>query len=275
MKSYFNYFKIPFIIVAVMIVVTVPVYLKKAKSVSHERGNTVSDNSMAVYDYAGKMTDEEVEKLNDLIQKWSIKSSVDIAVVTLDDAENGYLEKVQDYAYEFTEENQLGFEEPGGAALVFVDNWSRGGDGYIHSWVSTTGDRVRSKLSDEKCEEILNILDEIPDDDADPYPQYEKIVKALGKKVNPVNPPFNIVFCFIAGLVAAVGYIFFNWNSKVGDDMVSSGTYLSGGTTFPVLRDSFRNKVVTKRKIERDKGSSGGSGGGGGGGSHGGGGHSR
>lgn len=272
MKSYFSYFKIPFIILAILAVISVPMYLRKVTTLSHVRSNEFSDNSMAVYDYAGKMTATEVDALNELIQYWSEKSCVDIAVVTLDDAEYGYLYKVKEYADDFAETKQLGFTGPNTAAIVFVDNWSRGGDGYIHSWISTEGELVKSRLTTEVCENILNVPDEIPGDTADPYEQYVKIVNACGNKVNPLRFPIKTVFCFGAGAIAAGVFIALNWKSKLGDNTVTSSTYLKEGSArFPVSRDMFSHKTVTKRKIERS--SSGGGGGGGGG--RGGGGHSR
>ena len=270
MDRYFRYFRVPFIITAVIIVVCLGIYIPAVNSVDYERNNAYYDNSWQVYDMADKLSDSEEEALNDLIQEWQAKSCIDIAVVTLDDADLGYLSAVHEFADEFTEETEMGFYGPMTASAVFVDNWSRGGDGKIHSWISTTGAEVRSRLTDDDCDDILNVLDEIENDNADPYYQYREIVEKIGKEAAPVNPPFSFAVVLLVALVVSGIYIAINWRSKVGDKTVTSGTYLKDGkASFSAKEDVFRNKVVTKHKIESSSSS------GGGGGSHGGGGHSR
>lgn len=271
MKSYFGYFKIPFIISAVVCVVCSIIYVN-GSNVDYERHNDRYDNSVCVYDYADKLTSAEEQALNDYIQVLQVNARADIAIVILDEAKLGYLDKVRKFADEFSEDNEMGYDKPRGNSIVFVDNWSRGGDGKIHSWISTTGQDVRSRLSSDECDDILNILDEIPGDNSDPYPQYRKIIGKCARKAAPVHDSYPWYINIIAGIIVAAVYIFINWKSKVGNVTVRSNTYLEGGAPkFNVMNDVFRNKTVTKHKIE----SSSGSGGGGGGGSHGGGGHSR
>ena len=273
MEKYFKYFTIPLIITLLTVIVGVTTYVTKKDDINPVRSNDAFDNSVAVYDMAGKLSESEEAALQALIDEMSVRACADIAIVTLDEPELGYASAVREYADQFTEEMQMGYHGPGTEAIVFVDNWSRGGDGKIHSWISTTEAGLRDRLTDSECTEILNILDEIPSDDADPYEQYYKIVVELANEARPFNPPFGVGIVFIIALVVSAIYIALNWNSKLGKVTVQACTYVKDGEVdFRIKSDTFRNKTVSKVKIQS---SSGGSGGGGGGGSHGGGGHSR
>ncbi len=273
MRGYFKYFRIPFIITAVFSIVSVVAYISAKNGIDTERHNTSWDNTLCVIDSADKMTDEEEQLLTERIMEIQNDCQVDMVFITLYDSERGYLDKVHQFADAFAEDNHLGYDYPGGSSIVFVDNWSRGGDGKIHSWISTTG-MIRERISDSDCDEILYILDDIPSDDADPYYEYMRIADALAKRADRLRPPFSLIVVFIAALVIAIIYIVFNWRSKLGDVTVTAGTYINGGRgEFKVSTDTFSHKTVTKHRIERSSG--GGGGGGGGGGSHGGGGHSR
>lgn len=270
MSRYFKYFRIPFVIVAILIVVCLIVGNNSKRKYIEPRDNDYYDNTACVvYDWADKLTDEEEAELSEAIFEWQEACSTDIIWITMDEAQLGYLSAVKEYANRFNEDSQMGYYGPGTNAIVFVDNWSRGGDGGIHTWLSTTGE-VRNRISDDQVDEILYILDEIPSDDADPYEQYMKILYRVGNEAYPYNP-FPIYFPVIAGVIAAAIFILVNWRSKLGDKTITNSTYLEGGAAqFPVARDIFNHKTVTKHKIESSSG-----GGGGGGGSHGGGGHSR
>ena len=272
MEKYFKYFGIPLIITLLTVIVGVGTYVAKKDDVSPIRTNDAFDSSVAVYDMADKLTESEEIALQELIDKMSVRACADIAIVTLDDPELGYLSAVREYADQFSEEMQMGYHGPGTEAIVFVDNWSRGGDGKIHSWISTTESGLRSRLTDSDCTEILYILDEIPSDDADPYEQYYKIIEEIADEARPFNTPFGVGIVFIIALVVSAIYIALNWNSKLGKVTVQACTYVKDGEVdFAIKSDTFRNKTVSKVKIQ----SSSGGGGGGGGGSHGGGGHSR
>ena len=272
MKSYFKYFRIPFIIAAVITIASLAVYLgARSEAENAERNNSSWDNTCTVLDYAGKMTDYEVESLSDRLYEIEQATQTDIVFLIIEDAENGYLDSVRRIADAFSEDNHMGFDYPGGSAIVFVDNWSRGGDGKIHSWMSTTG-LIRERISDTDAEEMLNVLDELTSDDEDPYYVYSKLAKKIYKKGGVLVPPYSAGTAFLAALVIAVIYIVLNWRSKLGDVTVNERTYLEGGSAnFTHKSDTFTHKTVTKHKIERSSSS----GGGGGGGSHGGGGHSR
>ena len=271
MRQYLRYFRIPFIIAGVMTLVSLVMYFTAKSSINTERNNTSWDNSVCVLDTAGKMTESERQQLNDYIMEIEERCQADIVFITMDNADYGYLDKVRQYADRFAEDNSLGFDYPGGSSIVFVDNWSRGGDGRIHSWISTTG-TIRQRLTDEEATRILNILDDIASDYSDPYNEYYRIATALGRKGSSLQMPFSMALVLVIALIVSVIYVVVNWKSKLGDVTVEAGTYVDGGNgKFKVATDMFTHKTVSKRRIERSSGGSGG----GGGGSHGGGGHSR
>ena len=273
MNGFFKYFKIPLIITAVISIICIVIYANGAGSIDYNRYNQSYDNSQCVYDYAGKLTDEEIQSLNDYLVEVEYANCVDIAYIIINDDETAYLSSVKELAQQVAIDWQMGFDGEGGNTVVFVDNWSRGGDGKIHSWIASRGSRITSRLGESECEDILMVLDEIPNDDADPYNQYYAIAESIYKATKPIHPPFGAGICFIIGAIVAAIYILVNKKSKVADITVNNATYLSGGhAQFPVRRDIFLHKSVSKRKIERDSNS--GSGGGGGGGFSGGG-HSR
>ena len=272
MKSYFKYFKIPFIIAAVITIISVPLYfVVKSSVMSEERNNSKWDNTVTVIDSAGKMTAEEQRQLGERIEEIEAACQTDIVFLIIDDPANGYLDSVRRIADNFSEDNHMGYDYPGGSAIVFVDNWSRGGDGRIHSWMSTTG-TIRERISNEDADNMLNVLDELTSDSDDPYYVYTKLANKIYKKGGKLRMPYSLGAVLLTALVLSIIYIIVNWRSKLGDVTVNSGTYLEGGEArFRVKTDTFDHKTVTKHKIERSSSS----GGGGGGGSHGGGGHSR
>ena len=232
MKSYFKYFAIPFIIALVITVIALPMYLvARADFLNTARNNSSWDNSVTVLDLADKMSNEEEAALTEQLRKAEAACQTDIVFFIIDDPANGYLDSVRRLADSFSEDNHMGYDYPGGSAIVFVDNWSRGGDGGIHSWVATTGE-VRGRLSDSDTESILNTLDDIPSDDADPYDQYCEIVHDLAKEAQSVRPPYSVGVAFIISLVIAGIYILIHLKSKVGDVTVKIDTQAFAQTHF-------------------------------------------
>ena len=94
MEKYFKYFGIPLIITLLTVIVGVGTYVAKKDDVSPIRTNDAFDSSIAVYDMADKLTESEEIALQELIDKMSVRACADIAIVTLDDPELGYLSGV-------------------------------------------------------------------------------------------------------------------------------------------------------------------------------------
>ncbi len=115
MKSYFKSFRIPFIIAAVITIASLVVYSgAKSQAENTQRNNSSWDNTCTVLDYAGKMTDSEVEELGNRLYEIEQATQTDIIFITLDDAENGYLDSVRRLADSFAEDNHMGYDYPGG-----------------------------------------------------------------------------------------------------------------------------------------------------------------
>lgn len=306
MEKYFKHFMVPFIIFACIVVAGLLFYfINKPQSFDNNapRQNSTWDNSNVVFDFAGKMTDDEIASMSERIRRWEEEYKVDIAVITLDENLTEYVDMYRDsldyyvdvphqvmvFADNFADENCMGYnydycrehnlyDENGkvlGDAIVFVDNWNREADGKVHSWISTSG-RCVDSLPQYECEEIMNETLDLEDDD-DPYYAYTNTILNCVKAVD-VNPMSGtrILLSVITGLVAALIYVVCNWRSKLGKVDVTDTTYMeqTRENAFTKKEDIFLNKTVTSHKIESSSGGGGGHSSSGGF-SHGGGGHSR
>ena len=295
MKDYFKYFKIPFIVTVVCIVLAIIIRIAAGgNKVEYVRTNTQCDTNERVFDYADKLSDEEENDLREQIAAKEKEVGCDIVIVTLDQSLVDYAAGYEDiigsvptskcvmvYADNFFDEHKFGYKKPSGDGVVFVDNWYREADGSVYSWMKTGG-KVFDRYSSEMIDNILNESLEYVDDN--PYEAYSKFVRlfandmsnrSLQNLYNLINP----MTIFFAAFIISVIFLIANWSGKKGKKTINEMTYLAGGR--PEMRqqaDTFLYKNVTKRHIERNTG--GGSGGGGGhmsagGSSFGGGGHSR
>ena len=289
MKQFLNYFKIPFILIAIMAVACIGVRIYKSGDTEITWTNEDMDlNGVNVFDYAENLTDAQEKELDELIASIEERTKCDIAVITLDRtlAFEGYnsqpSEWVMEYADDFADEHMMGYDKAYGNSIVFVDNLHREErTGRVYSWISTSG-LAMQKLSRSDCEEIMDIaLADLSDDsdEDDYYAAYSNVIRLLpsyfeggsAKALNVLKPLYIAIFSLAVALI----FVLINWSSKVGDKTTRSTTYVENGRpTITHQGDVFLRKSVSKVKIET---SSGGSGGhiSSGGHSHGGGGHSR
>ena len=293
MKEYLRFFSIPFGLVGVLAIVTIVMSIVKggADVETVASGNTQRTTTERVFDYADKMTDAEEDKLRKEIAQAEMKTQCDIVVVTLDESLVEYAAQYEDvigpvdtsecvmvYADNFYDENMFGYNEAYGDGVLFLDNWYREADGYVYSWMSTSG-RAEDKYSSQMIDDLLTDSLEYVEDD--PYTAYSTMVEYFvidmtGGSV--ADSIFNPLYILIAAVVISLIFLIVNWSSKKGKRTVTNRTYVVGGNAvFRRKEDRFLYKNVTKRKIESNS-SSGGGGGhhhSSGGHSHGGGGHSR
>lgn len=283
-KQYLNYFKWLLIITGVLAVICICTRLLYTAPV---RGNTECLTAERVFDYADVLTDEEEASLRGLITQRELQTGCDIVLVTLEESLKEYARKIEPevsydqfvrvYAEEFYDSNKYGFDKPIGDGVILVDNWYREDDGKIYTWLCTTG-RAKEVYSSEMIDTLLDNVYEYVEDS--PYEAYKTYINDFYYDMSEMGAIAELISLF-AVFVAAVAMIIFiivHWSYKKGKKTTIATTYVSGGKpTLNKKEDSFINKVVTRRHIERSSGSSGGSGGSGGssGGSHGGGGHSR
>lgn len=292
MREYFRYFKWPYIILALLLLLfglLTAGHAVIAGAANYKRTNTECTTTERVFDYGDVLTDKEEDKLRNLIAKREQQTGCDIVLVTLKeslkdyareiDPNVSYSEFVRIYAEEFYEDHNFGYNRANGDGVLLVDNWYREDDGRIYTWFCTTG-KVKNAYSDADIDHILdNVYRYV---ESNPYRAYKTYVNDFYHDMLGINAVHLNVPGFapwLAGIIAAVIFILINWRSKRGAKTTTATTYVEGRKPqFRIREDRFLRKFVTQHKIESS--SSGGhggghSGGGGGGGSHGGGGHSR
>ena len=192
------------------------------------------------------------------------------------------------YADKFWEDNKFGYDKPqildgtpnSGDGVLLVDNNFREPEtNKIYTWMCTTG-KVERAYSEEMIDHALDVFYEYVEEDY--YKACLKFVKQfeldMTGEIHLTGSKITIGIAIFYGLI----YMLSHLSSKAGSSTVTESSYLmEGSLEFPVNRDLFVRKDVTKRYNPPSESRSGGGGGGGGhhtsggGGSHGGGGHSR
>ncbi len=274
MRDYINFFKIPFIFVGILAVITLVVTIANGGSeevVIMERTNTECTTTERVFDYADVLTDSEEDSLRERIAIKETETQSDIVIVTLNESLVEYAAQYEDvigavpisqcvmvYADNFYEENRFGYDRPVGDGTLLLDNWYREEDGKIHSWMLTSG-RVIEAFSESDIDYVLNYSLEVVEDS--PYEAYCRYVDTYADYYNIYYGDLEIPFIFTAGFALLVAGIFFLVNiiGKKGKSTVNQATYVVGGR--PTLRwkeDRFIRKSVSKVKINTDSNSSGG-----------------
>lgn len=275
-KDYLHVFKIPFILLGVLAIVSLGCALILGKEdVVWVRGNTLQGEER-VFDYADKLTAEEEEALRERIRAAQEKTGCDIVIVILEEsleeyakayeAETGPLDPsqyVMVYANNFYDENQFGFDAPLGDGIILVDNWYRESDGGLYSWISPSG-RIWNDDSQFVIDLMMDGFIEVVQ--VDPYSGYEYFVEMAEDEFRPGGGAVQIPGFLIPVAAAIVALIFFfaNYGGRKGRKTVEVTTYVRGQRpNIRVKEDQFLTKTVTKRKIQTSSGSSGGGGGGG------------
>lgn len=255
MKNYLKHFRIIFIVVGVMLIIFIGVRVATGSLGGYERTN---NNAPAerVYDYADKLTDEQENKLRALIAKKENEIGCDIVLVTIADPSIDSDNAMMNYADDFYDDNQYGYDAPWGDGALYLDNWANG-----YCWFSTCG-RVERKYStsdinwliDDVCQTVNN----------DPYGAYVTYVNSLSRTMSGKDELLPESFIWAAAIFITVVYIICNVINNKGKKTTTAGTYVPGGIpNFHDKRDIFVTKHTTSRHIQRSSG-----GGGGGGGHH-------
>ncbi len=289
MIRFFKYFKIPFILLAILAVITVIANAASGPDAEIVRANTQTDLKRNVFNYAGNLEDAQVAALEEQIASMEDTIGCDIAIITLNEtlSDAGYRSTpdkwVMEFADDFADEHMMGYDAPYGNSIVFIDNLYREEvTGKVYSWISTSG-LAMEKLSQSDCESIMDdalyYLDDYSNAE-DYYKAYARVIELLpkyfGSKAETIaRKIFDPLYIVLFSLLFALFYILINWTTSAGVKTTVSTQYVNGGhPNVRVKKDTFIRKSVTKTKIET---SSGGSGGhtSSGGHSHGGGGHSR
>lgn len=284
--QYFHYFRIWFIAVGILAVVTVLLLLvNKLEEAGNANGRgNMSAPEERVYDKADVLTTEEEDRLRRVIAEAEERIHCDIVLVTIDQAVEGYEAvsygyryddwelNMRDLADDFYDDNNFGYDMPHGDGVLLLDNWYEGQAG---SWLSTCG-AVYERFGDY---EINRVLDEVFYGlEQSTYEAYKAYVDSVVSYMAPrdrIQDAYEsgtfLLMVILIPLVAAGIFIAVNMKGKEGDVTTSMITYVAGGRPrMNICNDTFIRKTVTKRKIPRNNGGGGGSShrSSGGGGSH-------
>ena len=266
--------------------------------VAHCHVNT--RENQRVFDYGDQLTTEEEEELEDYIAKAEKKTCLDLVILTLDESlayydpytagYGSFDENPHSYGHitaladEFWESNRFGYDQAQvldgskttGDGLLLVDNVYRESDGWVYTWLCTTG-RAETDYSSSAIDSNLDAFYEDVK-----YNYYDACIDWVDACIahDSIDKSIHVGFGFFSNiLILLVIVIYYHVNSKEkpGKVTTTAETYLiEKSLSYPIQKDQFKNKVVTKR-YNPPSSSSGGGGShrSGGGGSHGGGGHHR
>lgn len=271
-RQYLKYFKIWFIVIGVLAVITVFFFIGNQPGEAVVRSNSQAP-SERVYDQADVLTDSEEEKLRALIAESEENIKADIILVTTNlvmeesgAAYNGSWEiNMMNTADDFYDQKGFGFDKPLGDGVLLLDNWYEGQGG---SWLSTCG-RLVDEFSLSEIDRVLDAVYYGIEYGSGAYEGYrdgiEEIVRIAGGETKGLDKGSYWLGAFFVSTIAAMIYIFVKLRNKEGEKTVVPGTYIQGSPIMNVKQDQFIRKVVTRRRIPRQSSGSGGRSSGGGG----------
>lgn len=276
MKQYFSYFKIWFIVLGILAILTGAITFLNNKNVYVRKNSQAPDRR--VFDYANVLTDAQEAELEELIAKREQQIGCDLVLVTINEsvlAAYGMTENtdanweraMMQYADDFYDQNNFGYNMVHGDGALLLDNWYEGETG---SWFSTCG-RVYTHYSNYM---INRVLDDVYDlVERDPYRAYRTYIENVYREMGggDKEPIGEAVFgSLVISLIVAIIFVVSHLKGKLGKKTTEASTYLEQGSIrFNVRQDELIGKHVTSTVISTS--SSGGSGGrssGGGGGGH-------
>ena len=283
-RQYLKYFRVWFIIVGILVVISAVVLVKNVMENKRTRTNLDAPTER-VYDYADVLTLQEEEGLREYIAKAESKYKIDIVLVTTKQPMEGqdamekygyrsanWEQNMMDVADDFWDENKYGFNKgfEGDGALL-LSNWYEGQAG---EHLSTSGS-VEYAFSSSDIDYLLNRVGYYIEEN--PYKAYLIYVDALCSEVSGANGlgagdlPMLFMMSLVLPTIVALIYMCVHMYQKKAKNTTTANTYVAGGR--PVLKnksDRFIRKHVSSRRIETSSSS-----GGGGSRSSGGGGHHR
>ncbi|MBS4197800.1 TPM domain-containing protein [Lederbergia citri] len=214
-----------------------------------------------IYDYAGLLTDDQVQRLEAMANEYGAKRNSDFIILTTNDTEG---KTAQKYMEDFYDETAPGYDKPhGNTAILTID--INGRNVYLGGFY-----KAEKYLDDERLTQIREKI--TPDLSNGNYEHaFETFIKTSYKYmgfrpgVNPDNLFFNIWFQIICSLGLAgiiVGIMAYNSGGRV---TINSSTYEDGHKSRVLdRRDIYIRTTTTKRRKPSNNSSGGGSRGGGG-----------
>jgi len=260
-KQYFRYFRIWFIVIGILLVITAIMGGKHRAAGNETRANG-SAPAERVYDYADVLTDEQEESLRQRIAEVESELHFDIVLVTFDQSVEGteamrqygyrsadWEQNMMDYADDFWDVYQYGYNKDfEGDGCILVHNWYEGQNG---EHLSTSG-RVEDRFSVYDINSVLDAVDEFYA--TDPYRAYMAYVNRVASLMSSGSEGGGAVpFGAVLGLplITALIYALVNLRQKAAKDTTTASTYVEGGK--PVMKaqaDDFIRKNVVTRRIE-------------------------
>lgn len=263
-KQFFKYFRWFFLVAGIMIVVTVVLFIDSKVSSSEIIRNTAAPTER-VFDYADVLTDMEEEKLREYIAEEEHNIEADIVIVTMNQAVEGieaqktygyrYTDwelNMRDYADNFYDENNFGYDTIHGNGVLLLDNWYEGQAG---SWMTTTGS-VYHQFSSQTIDSILDDVYDLVEEN--PYEAYRSYIKGVSKHMQSgITGILSLPVIFIIPTIILAIFVAFKWKGKEGENTVSASTYIPNGKQrINIQTDSFIRKTLTQRRIPRNDGGS-------------------
>jgi uncharacterized protein len=217
-----------------------------------------NDSKQRIYDYANLLTDEEIERLEQLAYEHSEKRNTDFIIITSPDADEKDIIK---YVQDFYDDMAPGFDKShGNTAILALD--MDDSDVYLAGFY-----KAEKNLDDSRMDIIRNKI--TPYLSSEDYYEAFTLFIETGSRyiryvpgVNPDSFLFDTWFHILVALgigMLVVGTMAYNSGGKV---TVNERTYTGD---FKVLKqkDVYLTKSVTKRKKPSNNSSGGGGGGGG------------
>lgn len=204
-----------------------------------------SNSKQKIYDLAGLLNSQEIQKLEDMSNKYGAKRETDIVILTINDTKG---KDVVKYMEDFYDEKALGYDKPhGNCAILTIDMQHR--EVYLAGFYL-----AKERLDDSRLELIRNkITSDLSDKNY--YKAFESFIKTSYKYmgVKPGTDPDNILFSLwfqiIVSLVAAVIVVSVMANNSDGKVTVNEGTYEDFKTSKIVgRRDDYIRTSITKVK---------------------------
>lgn len=217
--------------------------LRKSPDKVYNRSNTECLTDERVFDNADVLTDEEEEKLRELIYKNEKKIGCDIVLVTIDE----YVPSMMNYADDYYDDNMFGFDKPCGDGVLLLDNWDT-----EEMWVTTTGKVMEKYNTDAKVDMLL---DEICEDiDESPYKAYKAYVESVTRDMldsRMLGLDIGNSFLIIISFIVAIIFLIVNLSNKGDVNKPEKNTYTKGSTIdMKQKEDSFISTSTSKRKIQ-------------------------
>lgn len=260
LRQYLHYFRVWFIIVGAMLMLFLAVFtvkwMKPDDNVPRGNNNAPAER---VYDYADVLTDREEEKLRKKIAEVEALGHFDVILVTINQVMEtsgvSWEDAMMNYADDFYDYNQYGYDMVHGDGVLLLDNWYEGQGG---SWLCTTG-RVYEQFSTFDIDDVLDEVYYYVEDD--PYTAYCSYIDMVAEKMcgEEYKPQLSVGVLYVVPLLIALIYLVINLNQKEAENTVQANTYVAEGRPRMCGQaDTFIRKNVTSRHIERSSGGGGG-----------------